>query len=106
MSLSITENHILVQIAEGRTNKMIASSLNLAPGTVRNYISALMDKLNCENRASLAAYATKNRIAESRFWEAPAPVVDHSGDVMELYARIATHSHATAAKVIEVLHES
>lgn len=69
VSLSPIECHILLGVAGGKTNSAIGDRVHLAAGTVRNYISGMMDKLACDNRAALAAYATANGLASLRFWE-------------------------------------
>lgn len=48
--LTERESQVLEMIAEGKTTKQIASSLYLTPGTVRNYISTILDKLGARNR--------------------------------------------------------
>ncbi len=47
---------ILEKVAEGLNNKEIAEKLFLGEGTVRNYISNLLTKLNLRNRTELAIY--------------------------------------------------
>jgi len=49
--LSRRELEVLGLIAEGLSNRRIANRLNLAEGTVKNYVSALMGKLNARDRA-------------------------------------------------------
>lgn len=41
---------MLKLIADGKTTKEIASQLYLTNGTVRNYISVILDKLDVSNR--------------------------------------------------------
>ncbi|MFY0543903.1 response regulator [Brevibacillus sp. H7] len=48
--LTEREKEVLVLIADGKNTKEIASQLYLTTGTVRNYISAIYDKLNVDNR--------------------------------------------------------
>lgn len=48
--LTEREKEVLLMIAEGKTTKEIASELFLTAGTVRNYISVILDKLNVSNR--------------------------------------------------------
>lgn len=48
--LTERETEVLRLVAEGKTTKEIAGELYLAPGTVRNYISTILDKLNVGNR--------------------------------------------------------
>jgi two-component system response regulator DesR len=48
--LTDRENAVLSLIAEGKNTKEIADELFITAGTVRNYISVIMDKLNVSNR--------------------------------------------------------
>jgi len=48
--LTDRESQILELVAEGKTTKEIASELFLSAGTVRNYISTILDKLGVGNR--------------------------------------------------------
>lgn len=54
-SLSDRERQILELIAHGRTNREIAEELFLAPGTVRNLVSAILSKVGAGSRAEAAA---------------------------------------------------
>jgi DNA-binding NarL/FixJ family response regulator len=53
-SLTDKEERILQLIAESMTNRQIASALFLAEGTVKNYVSRIMDKLHANTRTELA----------------------------------------------------
>ena len=46
---------------DGLNNKEIAEKLYLSEGTIRNYISIILDKLNLRNRTQLAIFYYKNR---------------------------------------------
>jgi two-component system, NarL family, response regulator DesR len=48
--LTERESQVLELIADGKTTKEIASQLYLTNGTVRNYISVILDKLEVSNR--------------------------------------------------------
>lgn len=48
--LTERESQVLELVAEGKTTKEIAAELYLSAGTVRNYISAILDKLGVSNR--------------------------------------------------------
>ncbi|NLY20427.1 MAG: response regulator transcription factor [Tissierellia bacterium] len=61
VELSDREKDILTEIAEGLNNKEIAEKLFLSEGTVRNYISLLLDKLELRDRTQLAIYYYKTR---------------------------------------------
>jgi DNA-binding NarL/FixJ family response regulator len=52
--LTEKEDKLLELIAEGMTNRQIATTLSLAEGTVKNYISRIMDKLHANTRTELA----------------------------------------------------
>ena len=55
------EFDIIFQVANGLNNKEIAEKLYLSEGTIRNYISIILDKLNLRNRTQLAIFYYKNR---------------------------------------------
>lgn len=59
--LTDKEARILDLIAQGRSNKQIASAVFLAEGTVKNYVSRIMDKLHARSRFELAAPVTARR---------------------------------------------
>ncbi|EJL26851.1 MULTISPECIES: response regulator transcription factor [Brevibacillus] len=48
--LTEREKEVLVLIADGKNTKEIASQLYITTGTVRNYISVILDKLGVSNR--------------------------------------------------------
>lgn len=48
--LTARESQVLRLISEGKTTKEIAGELFLSPGTVRNYISTILEKLGVGNR--------------------------------------------------------
>ncbi|MCG1010282.1 response regulator transcription factor [Salinicoccus sp. ID82-1] len=48
--LTAREIEIIQSLAEGKTTKAIAKDLHLSNGTVRNYVSIILDKLNVDNR--------------------------------------------------------
>ena len=53
--LTDRESQVLELVAEGKTTKEIASELYLTAGTVRNYISTILEKLNVGNRIEVIA---------------------------------------------------
>jgi two-component system response regulator DevR len=59
--LTPQEQKILLLVAEGKTNKEIASEVFLSDKTVKNYVSSILAKLNLERRAQAAAYMAKVR---------------------------------------------
>jgi DNA-binding NarL/FixJ family response regulator len=54
--LSPQERRVLSLIADGLTNRQIADELSLAEKTVKNYVSALLHKLDMTRRAEAAAF--------------------------------------------------
>lgn len=48
--LTTRESEVLTLVSEGKTTKEIAAELFLSPGTVRNYMSLILDKLQVSNR--------------------------------------------------------
>jgi len=62
--LTSQEMHVLALIAEGKTNREIAQALYLSEGTVRNYVSGILSKLQVANRAEAAAYAIKHHLSD------------------------------------------
>lgn len=54
------EQEIIALVGLGKSNREIAGELFLSEGTVRNYISGILDKLNVRDRTQLAVfYLTK-----------------------------------------------
>ena len=58
-ALTSQEQKILLLVAEGKTNKEIASDVFLSDKTVKNYVSSILSKLNLERRAQAAAYMAR-----------------------------------------------
>ena len=57
--LTNQEKIILIKIKEGLSNKEIANELFLSEGTIRNYISNILTKLNCKNRTEAVKKSTE-----------------------------------------------
>ena len=55
-NLSEKEIEIIAQVANGLSNKEISETLYLSEGTVRNYISVILEKLNLRDRTQLAIF--------------------------------------------------
>ncbi|PKB64163.1 MAG: hypothetical protein BZY80_03605 [SAR202 cluster bacterium Io17-Chloro-G2] len=53
------EKEVLALVAEGLTNREIASRLTISDNTARNHISHIMGKLDMTRRAQAAAYAAR-----------------------------------------------
>jgi DNA-binding NarL/FixJ family response regulator len=60
-SLTDREEKVLALVAKGRSNKDIAETVFLAEGTVKNYVSKIMEKLHVESRTELAIKALKRK---------------------------------------------
>ena len=60
--LSSQEQAVLKEVAKGASNQEIADRLFLSNGTIRNYMSAILTKLNAENRTEAA------KIAQEKGW--------------------------------------
>jgi DNA-binding NarL/FixJ family response regulator len=61
-ALTQQEQKILLLVAEGKTNKEIASEVFLSDKTVKNYVSSILSKLNLERRAQAAAFVARHRL--------------------------------------------
>jgi len=60
--LTAQERKILLLVAEGKTNKEIATEVFLSDKTVKNYVSSILSKLNLQRRAQAAAFVAKRRL--------------------------------------------
>ncbi len=58
--LSDKETEIITKVAEGLSNKEISEAMFLSEGTVRNYISTILEKLNLRDRTQLAIFYYKH----------------------------------------------
>ena len=59
--ISEREQEIIRLIADGLSNKEIAARLFLSEGTVRNYLSSVLDKLHLRDRTQVAVFYYRNR---------------------------------------------
>ncbi len=55
-NLSDTEWKIIQQVSQGLSNKEIAEILKFTEGTIRNYLSVILDKLQLRDRTQLAVW--------------------------------------------------
>jgi DNA-binding NarL/FixJ family response regulator len=53
-ALNDKEQRVLQLISEGLSNRQIAEAMYLAEGTIKNYVSRIMDKLHANTRIALA----------------------------------------------------
>ena len=60
LPLNEKEIEIMKLVAEGLNNKEIAQTLFLSEGTVRNYLSSTLEKLDVRDRTQLAIYYYKH----------------------------------------------
>jgi DNA-binding NarL/FixJ family response regulator len=61
--LTSREKDLLRLIGKGCTNREIATQLHLAEGTIKTYVTHLLDRLNLKNRAQLAIYSNSIALA-------------------------------------------
>ena len=60
--LTEREKEILQLLAEGKSNKDVASALNLSPNTVETHRTRIMQKLDLHNAADIVLYAVRKKI--------------------------------------------
>jgi two-component system, NarL family, response regulator NreC len=60
--LTAREKEVLQLLAEGKTNKEVATLLDLSPYTVESHRTNLMQKLNVHNTAEIVLYAVRKRL--------------------------------------------
>lgn len=56
LGINEREESVIRLVADGLSNKEIAETLHLSEGTVRNYISIILDKLDLRDRTQLAVF--------------------------------------------------
>lgn len=61
-SLTTREMEVLIQVANGMSNKEIATNLNISERTVKNHISNIFKKTDVSDRTQAAVFAIKNNI--------------------------------------------
>lgn len=62
--LTASERQVALCVADGLGNAQIADRLHLAPGTVKNYVSAVMRKLSLDDRTEVALTVDRLRRAD------------------------------------------
>jgi DNA-binding NarL/FixJ family response regulator len=60
--LTERELGVLKLIGQGKSNKKIAVTLELTEGTVKGYVSTVLDKLGVADRTQAALYASKHKL--------------------------------------------
>jgi len=66
LELSRREREVLELIGEGCDNAQIARRLYLSQGTVKNYVSSLLQKLGAENRVQAAVFGIRLGLVDGR----------------------------------------
>ncbi len=69
--LQENEWRVIREVGCGLSNKEIAAELCLSEGTVRNYLSSILNKLDLRDRTQLAIWAVQTGVSGSLFGEAP-----------------------------------
>lgn len=64
--LTKTEWRIIEQVEFGASNKEVAENLNLSEGTVRNYLSTILNKLGLRDRTQLAIWAVQTGVSKRK----------------------------------------
>ena len=64
--LTKTEWKIIAQVERGASNKEIADRLALSEGTVRNYLSIILNKLDLRDRTQLAIWAVQTQVSKNQ----------------------------------------
>ena len=57
--LTDREEQVLGLVARGATNKETAAALGISPGTAKNHLQNILDKLHLENRVQAATFAIR-----------------------------------------------
>jgi two-component system, NarL family, response regulator DevR len=58
--LTAQEHEVLMLLAEGMTNRQIASRLYLAEKTIKNYVTSILSKMGMARRTEAAVYAARH----------------------------------------------
>jgi DNA-binding NarL/FixJ family response regulator len=64
--LTDRERDVLRLVARGLSNQEIGTELHIGYGTVKTYVSSLLAKLRCRDRAQLVMYAYESGVAVPR----------------------------------------
>jgi DNA-binding NarL/FixJ family response regulator len=63
--LTTREREVLQLLAEGKSNKEVASSLRISPKTVETHRARIMSKLDVHSVGGLVRYAIRNRLLDA-----------------------------------------
>lgn len=64
LGITPKEYEVIQFVALGYSNKEISEKIFLSEGTIKNYISNILDKLDLRDRTQLAIYYLRNEVAE------------------------------------------
>jgi DNA-binding NarL/FixJ family response regulator len=64
LRLTLREREIVQLLAEGRSNKEVASALGISLRTAETHRASILRKLNLESIAGLVRYAIRNKMIE------------------------------------------
>ncbi len=64
VELTTRERELLLRVAQGGTNNAIAHELHLSVNTIRNYVQALLTKLDAHSKLEAVAIATRAGLIE------------------------------------------
>jgi DNA-binding NarL/FixJ family response regulator len=64
--LTLREKEVLELVAQGRSNKEIATALAIAENTVKNHLKNILEKLHLDNRVQAATFALREGLAQKR----------------------------------------
>jgi DNA-binding NarL/FixJ family response regulator len=62
--LTTRERQVVIAVADGCSNKDVASRLSLSEDTVKHHLTSIFDKLGVSTRLELAVYAAQHKLAE------------------------------------------
>jgi two-component system, NarL family, response regulator LiaR len=62
--LTPRERDVLALVGRGRSNRQIAAALYLSEGTVKGYVSTVLEKLGVDDRTQAALYAVRHGLVE------------------------------------------
>jgi DNA-binding NarL/FixJ family response regulator len=63
--LTQREQEVLRLVSQGKSNKEIASALNIAENTVKNHLKNILEKLHLENRVQAATFALRRELGDA-----------------------------------------
>lgn len=70
-ALQENEWRVIREVGCGKSNKEIATALCLSEGTVRNYLSSVLSKLDLRDRTQLAIWAVQSGVTATPYGEKP-----------------------------------